>query len=436
MKLAVAESSLIAQILRKPDESNNAALQRFYDIPGITADMFSDPFLSSCFSFIAEAADQDVAITPEALAAQFDDSELAESIHIKLSKTKVDEVPLYAKIIQKAYFAQSVSKAAQKMMEVAQGDNPEEVYEILAGLTEFDTKEEKRIFSMTEQAMLFVEQFHRFQEEVRQKVPRPIFPLRGLNELVPRIMRDDVVLLSAQSKIGKSSFASQMALHNAFRGMKVLLFHFEDNPEKVGYRRAAQMQMFKYKVKYPHEWDNMGMSYREMFSGSILPAEKMQEVETLTADAIRQCPGLTYVYSAGWSAHKTIATWRQLHKEHDYDLIIIDYLNKISLTQADIKAYGQFNARGEHVELFKQECGRPGANVPLLLVQQENPDGTSRDSKSSYIKAQCHISLQRDQRADKPGTMDLEGRAVVVRANDGGTGAVPATFYPRYMIWY
>jgi hypothetical protein len=70
--------------------------------------------------------------------------------------------------------------------------------------------------------------------------------------------------------------------------------------------------------------------------------------------------------------------------------------------------------------------------TPCLLVQQENEDGSTRDTRSSYIKSQVHLSFTRDY--DESGMLPT-GNIKVLRANDGNPANHPAQFIPFYMIW-
>jgi replicative DNA helicase len=277
--------------------------------------------------------------------------------------------------------------------------------------------------------------YEKRMQDIKDGKPNVTFPWRKIGEMVPYIYQDDLILLSGQSKMGKSSAAHQIAMVNA-RRMKVLYFHNEDNPMKLFLRRIAQAQYMKdpslsgldnsgidlYTLKYP-ELLSTGMRDPKML-------ERLRREQNFIHLNIGD--NIIYVYCPGWTADRITSMWRSIRMKQDIGLVIIDYLNKIESYEKAKRLGTMPYAMEYNVELFKREAGRKTAMTPCVVVQQENEDGTTRDTRSSYIKSQVHISLGRDQ--DHNGLIP-DGWITVKRANDGMTGGVRAQFYADYMVW-
>lgn len=429
-----AEVGFISCLLRRQGESAEQALSRFYEIESVDADQIVDPTLRAMYLYVREQALDDIAVTPEILAAEFDVK--PESLQESVRKHPVDALPLYVAEINRQYVRKIAIETAGRLQAAAESGDPQQLLEAVRALDTLGLADEKRIYTLAEQAAVFLNLFEEDQRRFRDGSIKVQFPLPKLNEKLPRVMDDDVILLTARSKVGKSSFSTQMAYLNAHNKLNVAYFHFEDPPARVGYRRAAQMQLYvPQDVREQHTGTRFGMPYYKMMS-ALLTDQEQAYVRYLTTLAIQQAGTyLTYIYASGWTCEKMVAVWRQLHKQRPFDLVIIDYLNKMTLNGAKLRDFGSFGARGQDVELIKQEAGRPNARVPVVLIQQENEDGTPRDSKDSYIKAQAWISLQRLPVESDPDRFENDGEVVVKRANDGMTGGIPAQFYPPFMVW-
>jgi len=261
--------------------------------------------------------------------------------------------------------------------------------------------------------------------------PRVAFPWPKLNEWVPFIYDDDMILLTGKSKTGKSSAAHQIAMYNASR-IPVLYFHNEDNQLKLFLRRTAQSQLgLDPELRGPALASTL--SYRDLLSHNVKSDAFMSQIERNSQDLLNHMhDNITYVYCSGWTAEQIIHEWRRIKSVQPLGLVIIDYLNKIE-SYAKIGKIGTMAGAMEYnVELFKREAGRKGQMTTCVLVQQENESGTTRDTRSSYIKSQVHVSFTRDTNENG---MRLQGSIAILRANDGMTGRIEARFMPEYMIW-
>ncbi|MCK9598280.1 MAG: DnaB helicase C-terminal domain-containing protein [Sphaerochaeta sp.] len=277
------------------------------------------------------------------------------------------------------------------------------------------------VLGMQEHLLLGEQLFTQRQEMIRSGAAFVRFPWNKLNEMLPYIYSDDLILLSGDSKVGKSSAAHQIALRNA-RQLPVLYFHNEDNILKLHMRRLAQMQ-----IEFDRELAGSSISYADLVRNTIKGPNFLEVIKRTNELVLEQIGDrLTYVYCSGWTPERIVTEWRKQRRQKGIGLVIIDYLNKIEMSHLIKSRNNVAYAIDYTVELFKREAGLAQQQTPCILVQQENEDGSVRDGRSSYIKAQAHISLQRTPTGD---IIEL------MRANDGEPGQIMAKFFPKYMLW-
>jgi len=415
--------SYLSCMLRFENETNDTALERFYEYYDYRVDYGKWEDLAT---LIEEHAHNGMSLTPRMLS---------ELMSIKVNLAGLD--PLAVNVYHDKILSDRVRKiaktAGQRLLAVSSGKLEESIEQILADV---DIANEQRGTSMDlpTHSAVGMKMFRERADDLASGRPRVSFPWSMLNDAIPFIYDDDLILLSGMSKTGKSSAAHQMALYNASK-IHVLYFHNEDNPLKIFLRRIAQYQLARDPNPLMHGGpEEIGtLNYRTLLSTDIKTDELMAQVERENAFVLRHIGNrLTYVYCPGWTAEQITSEWRKQKRQGTVDLVIIDYLNKIE-TYSKAKTLGTMAGGMEYnVELFKREAGRKGSMTPCVVVQQENEDGTVRDTRSSYIKSQVHISFSRDMESDG---MQLTGRLKILRANDGMTGNWEARFYPPYMIW-
>jgi hypothetical protein len=418
----MSAKSFLACLLRFPGEKTEDVLDRFFKYYDYGAEYAKTPLAK----VIEEQAHAGIALTPRMV------KEIA-GISVSVDGLSPEAIDLYHGKLDEERRRKVARNVGQRLLSIASGRSDEDLETVIADV---DVEEEQKPAAMDlpTHSAVGMKMFRDRAEELASGKPRIAFPWNVVNEAVPFIYQDDMILLSGMSKVGKSSAAHQLALYNASR-LNVVYFHNEDNPLKVFLRRIAQYQL----ARDPNPLRsggplNMGtLDYRELLNHNVKNSKLMEQVEEENAFILNKIGNrLTYVYCSGWTADQIVSEWRKAKRRGKVDLVIIDYLNKIeSYTKA--RTIGTMAGAMEYnVELFKREAGRKNAMTPCVLVQQENEDGTVRDTRSSYIKSQLHISVTRD--VDESG-MQVTGRIKVLRANDGRTGNFPAQFYPGYMVW-
>jgi len=414
--------SYIACLCKFPQESNDEAVDRLISV--YDPDVFTEGSIEHrAVEFMYDYALDNVAMTPRMVQ---------DVIGLTVSQEGLapESIDIYRHKMSSYQQASIASDAARRLMDVAKGRSQETIDAILNDIDATKSSAQEAL-SIQEQSVIGLQMYKERIESINSGNRRVAFPWKELNNLVPFIYDDDMILFTGKSKTGKSSAAHQMALSNASR-MKVLYFHNEDNELKLFLRRIAQAQLARDPMvsgpDIAHTFD-----YRQLLSSSIKDPGILDKLYLESQYILKNVgDNIIYVYCAGWTADQIVTTWRKLKRKHNIGMVVIDYLNKIEHS-ARLKVFGSVPYAMEYtVELIKRECGRKGAMIPCILVQQENEDGTTRDTRSSYIKSQVHISFSRDETING---MASGGRIAVVRANDGMTGGFSARFYAPYMSW-
>jgi len=406
MERQQAISGYIACLLKFPDETDDQVLDRFFT--------YYRSGLSTAADLIAKYAYAGVAMTPR----MFNDQ---TKLQINQDGLSPNSISVYADALGESVAMSKLQDVGRKLL--ASNDMATAMQALAeAGTGNDDTG---AALNMPEHLVLGNTLFYERQDMIRAGMAQVRFPWVRLNDMLPYIYQDDMIILSGDSKVGKSSAAHQIALRNA-RNIPVVYFHNEDNPLKLHMRRLAQMQ-----IEFDPGLTGSGLNYVDLVRSTIKSDRVLEEIERTNNLILNQIGDrITYVYCSGWTPERICGEWARLRRMGRAGLVIIDYLNKIEFghllrQRGNSPAY----ALDYTAELIKREAGRSGQPTPCILVQQENPDGTVRDSKSTYIKAQAHISLKRS----KPGDPGDEIR--LLRANDGETGSFGATFFPKYMLW-
>lgn len=395
-------SAYIACLCRFDGESNEAALSRVFD--------YYRPNIHSAADVVAKHAYEGLALTPRMLADE-------TGVVVDQTELTPESAELYTELLGQSERSKRVREIGKELLRTGDFSSAQN---LLAGLGELEP-DNGAVLGIQEHLLLGEQLFAQRQEMIKSGAAFVRFPWNKLNEMLPYIYSDDLILLSGDSKVGKSSAAHQIALRNA-RQMPVLYFHNEDNILKLHLRRLAQMQ-----IEFDKQLTGSSISYSDLVRNTIKGPNFLELIKRTNELVIQQLGDrLTYVYCSGWTPERICAEWRKQRRQKRISLVIIDYLNKIEMSHLIKSRNNVAYAIDYTVELFKREAGLAQQQTPCILVQQENEDGSVRDGRSSYIKAQAHISLQRTPTGD---IIEL------MRANDGEPGQIPARFYPRYMLW-
>jgi replicative DNA helicase len=182
------------------------------------------------------------------------------------------------------------------------------------------------------------------------------------------------MLIAAKSGVGKTAMAEALAEHWAEHGFHVVFYHAEIDPQGMLDRRACRHTHVPLYLLERGE-----ISDEELFS---------------YADRLDKWSGeITYVHCPGWKASQIASHVRRTNILHPVDVVIVDYLQK--LTYEGDNSYGltSAQARGAQVEAFKTTAEM--LEIPFVLLSQLNREGRIRDSGEIEEKSNIRMHLLR-----------------------------------------
>jgi len=185
------------------------------------------------------------------------------------------------------------------------------------------------------------------------------YPIEYLNEALGGMSKSELIVIGADSGVGKTECVNSIAFENAGKGKEVYLFSLEGDRYEVINRQRYKEYMRM--VAATKRWD-MSITYRDFIQGNI-PAEKRDKVrgEILALDEMFKAKYKTlHIYSREdaldmdrFEAHLALIGRA--------DLIILDHLHYFDFKSKD--EYGEIN------EIMKRMKGlQDRYRVPIVLV--------------------------------------------------------------------
>lgn len=183
-------------------------------------------------------------------------------------------------------------------------------------------------------------------------------------------------IVAARPSRGKSALLAQAVIHAATQGCRALVFSMEMEPYQLALRMLmadAEVDRWALKreaeAKNSYAWKKLGASYARLRD---LPVFFDQ----------RESPNLAQI-RASCNAH------------HGVDLVVVDYLQRMSVDGNMVKAAGLWAAVGENVRGLKSLARN--LKVPVLLACQLTGDAEEkRPTLSMLQQAQSVISAEAD----------------------------------------
>lgn len=472
LNLQDAERSLVLSLLRYSHEDRKEALSRYAKLPPrFSSECLANQQWRDLFEVIASNAAANAATTPTLAAQQttFDEWELREL----MQGVDPDAISAYQKDVMYYAHKRLVTETAKEAAQTADELDPDQaISSIMAQFAQIDlANDDDRIASTSDRCNIGLESLLERRETLQAGEHTLTMPLKELDEMVPYIMPGSMVLLTAQTGCGKSTFAAQTYDYHIKHGGNALLFHFEDTVELVWLRRVArQMKAFdiaersddfsllpklllsKHNPPTKEQSEKLNAiveryGKRQLMAGGGVPFHRLVrgdltdielgKIELINAVIQSWGDGGTEVYCGGWTMDQVIRTWLRydLQAQADgerIDFVVVDYLNKARLLPWVRQQYGVYSGRGRDAERLKLIAERTGAVI--LLVQQEKETGTPYETNASRQKSQLWLSLRREEDQSTGGWSE-QGSIRVRKANAGQTGGIPALFNARNMIW-
>jgi hypothetical protein len=241
-------------------------------------------------------------------------------------------------------------------------DSPEEIHSWL-------TAQVSRLGGDDNARLLWDESFDVYEEIMRKRREKAALPAKerrlltwpwpSWSSLIDPLDPGMLAVLSAGDGAGKTLYSENLAEHWAKQGMNVVFVHFELNRALMLDRRTTR---------------HTGIPRRNLKLSDLTAVQEQRIQET--NQRLRQWPGsITYVHTPGWTMERAMGEVGSLVAEDLCDVFVIDYLEKASPSNRQLKAYGSnhFQREANDVELIKdmaESLERSG-----LLLTQMNKSG-------------------------------------------------------------
>ena len=410
------EKSYVLSVLRHPDEPGEAPLDRLASSIPIEPEDLSSNKLAQILRLVLANAMKERA-TSIVLAAQAIGTDVATMM---AQACEVDRaaVGYYAEQVReksdKRYINTEMEKIRQDVRGMEPGDALDHSLSALSRISK--TSDSDAVTPVDIATEHFVAWYKEYQAAMKRGDLRFSFPFKFLNDKVPYVFPGHSILITAYSKVGKSTLAQQIFDGNCNRGLHGVYFHFEDSKEVMGIRRTA---------RYMAHEEN-GISAERMLK-YILSSDEMALVDKVNQGIQKWMVRGTQVHCPGWTMERVIRVWRRLWLAGKADFAVIDYLNKATPTPYMLRHYGRWGSLGLAAEMLKQVAEQTGST--LILVQQEKGDGDPYGSMEAMQKFQVWIRLSRDEDDETRGTVQIKA------ANMGSTGESDVRFNPKWLMW-
>ncbi len=296
---------------------------------------------------------------------------------------------------------------------------------------------EQRIFEIAHRSQkkayldindVFVENFKQLQELERNKgqLPGITTGFRDVDKMLSGMHKTDLIVLAARPGMGKTSFALNVAQHAAEAGNSVLIFSMEMPAEQLGTRilsmsASVEMEHMKNGMLTIDEWDALSDA-QDGFENLNLTVDDTSTLSIL--EMKNKC--------------------RRLKAEKGLDLVIIDYLQLMSMGNKVENRVQEIAAITRNIKIMAKEL-----DVAVILLSQlsrksaaENklPQLTDlRDSGAIEQDADVVIFLNRDdyfKNGDEPAELTPNVgstcRVIIAKHRNGPTGYCDLAWVGKY----
>jgi archaellum biogenesis ATPase FlaH len=222
------------------------------------------------------------------------------------------------------------------------------------------------------------------------------YGVKLLDDSLLAIAKNELVVIGADSGVGKSSLVLDIARHNAKQGKKVALFYLEGGHiEAIQRMKWQDISDLWYSSKYDHQF--IDMDFRKWM---LNHPDNREQLTKLSSEVYSEQSKLYqnnlffYPITEGFKIEELLTSLVNFHKlvpdksgefekegMYDLDLIIIDHLQYFSLDQND-------NEITEITRIIR-ECKKitDHHNIPVILVshlRKKNKDRGLPDQEDFY----------------------------------------------------
>lgn len=262
-------------------------------------------------------------------------------------------------------------------------------------------------------------------EKNKGQLPGITTGFRDLDKILAGLHKTDLVILAARPGMGKTSFALNVAENAAMAGYSVLIFSMEMSKEQLGQRMLSMsarvdMEHIKSGTVSEDEWFSISEA-QDSFEHAKITIDDSSEISIL--EMKNKC--------------------RRLKAEKGLDLVVIDYLQLMSLGYGVDNRQNEISAITRNIKILAKEL-----DVCVILLSQLSRASEQRkdhrpmlsdlrDSGAIEQDADIVIFLRREdyyQDEDEPMDISTGGTCEVniAKHRSGATGSVMLAWIARY----
>ena len=244
---------------------------------------------------------------------------------------------------------------------------------------------------------------------------------KDIDEKTSGLQRSDLIIVAARPAMGKTAFALNIAQQSAVKaGSSVMIFSLEMSKEQLGQRLLAmqarvEIQKLKQGDLDRKDWDRITMALVELNNTKIV---------------IDDTPGISIMEMRN--------KCRRLKAEQGLDLVVVDYLQLMSLQGKTDNRQQEISTISRNLKLLAREIECPVIVLSQLSRAPEQRQdhrpvlSDLRESGSIEQDADIVIFLYRDdyynENTDKPGVCEVN----IAKHRSGPTDKVELTWVSRY----
>lgn len=276
---------------------------------------------------------------------------------------------------------------------------------------------------------IFVENIKDIQELEKNKgeLPGITTGFKDLDKLLGGLHKTDLIILAARPGMGKTAFALNVAQNAAFDGNSVIIFSLEMANKQLGQRMLSMaagvdMENIKKGTLSMDDWNSLSMA-QDGFEGKKIVIDEAVNISIL--EMKNKC--------------------RRLKAERGLDLVIIDYLQLMSMDGRESREK-EVSALSRGIKLMAKEL-----DCAIILLSQLNRDAENRKGHRPQLSdlresgaieqdADIVIFLKREDYYDDDDDKELGGirnnRSIcevnIAKHRNGPTGTVELAWIARH----
>lgn len=250
------------------------------------------------------------------------------------------------------------------------------------------------------------------------------WPWNSWNSIIDAPEEGMLALITAPDGQGKTIYGESIAEHWAKQKNRVVFVHYELNRKLMMLRRTSR---------------HTGITVRDLKSGN-LNALQLEKIRQVKSRLLEWDGHISYLHTPGWTMEQTIAELRKMNADDECDVIVLDYLEKASSSNRQLKLFGTniYQREADNVEQLKNFAEVTG--IPIVMIAQMSKAGKTtgfdsvdrtgiRGAGEKSDKANLVVLLKRD-RIEDGYTNEVD--VLVDKNTMGGTGTFKQIMQPEY----